>query len=213
MIVKQREPTLSVRYRSSKDAFAWSSTYVRYIRERVRPSTGLPTGPDPSKVCNACGLRGHNVRYCIKPNAEGDLFACPFCEEFKTHLPEKCSKYNNGFSDDDISRLFVENRGWKCQFRTEDPKVQWVSIVRARMEKKPNEKPLRMYPHSREFARARYFENPERHTVHDYKIEPFSLVGDRRTVYRAVLLEDHDLALVYDGTGVVGTIPPETLPG
>ncbi len=147
--------------------------------------------PEPDRVCMACGIRGHTVRDCVWTSDRGDMPSCPFCETCD-HRPEACHS-KDLFDADDIWDLFVLKRAGKSQVRTMDSDLIWPNLVRARLERNPDEPPLALNPHSRPFSLDQSRSNPLRFKTHEYGNDPRGLEADPRTADRAELLRDSGL--------------------
>ncbi len=164
-------------------------------RRQGNSSVPPPPGPEPGKVCVACGIRGHMGKNCVMSSSRGDLPVCSFCDTFRIHLPEDCPQK---FIDAAVVwDLFVVQRQGKCEIRTKEPTLMWPNLVRWRLDDYPSEAQLALYPHSREFAKQQNEQNLYRHRAHDYTLEPRNLVSDPRTKDRETLLADAALRRDY----------------
>jgi hypothetical protein len=199
-VQKITPPPVRANFRSNRDDHGFLEAHQHRLLSRIARPVGAiippPAGPEPDKICDACGLRGHSVRRCLWTSREGDMPACPFCERYSEHLPENCPRRAE-FDDEHVWQFFVLNRGGKSHFRTGDVDLMWPNIVRARLVQRPQEEQQRFYPHSRGFALEQQAANPLRYRTYDYRYEPLGLVADPRTTNRDSLLQDEELALPY----------------
>ncbi len=172
--------------------------HQRQVMEKRRQgnaSAPPPPGPEPGKVCVACGIRGHMGKSCVMSSGRGDLQVCPFCDTFNIHLPEHCPQRFNDAAV--VWDLFVIQRQGKCEIRTKEPTLMWPNLVRWQWADSPNDAPLAYYPHSWEFAKRHQDRNPSHYRTHDYTLEPCNLVADPRTKDRETLLANADFMKDY----------------
>ncbi|KAK4161097.1 hypothetical protein QBC43DRAFT_337493 [Cladorrhinum sp. PSN259] len=148
-------------------------------------------------TCTACGRQGHELGQCVYTSESGDLNGCPFCNEFASHLPEDCPRYDS--NEETIWMLFVVQRMGKSHIRTKSEMLMWPNVVlRRKYHLHPEEAPLVFYPHSRTFAISQLQRLPGLCEAHDYGLEPRNLVADDDTSCRDAILKGVELDVLIE---------------